>query len=216
MIANDLQADINGKVSDWNEVWKQITDARGKQCSVRGDDRFVFWDGSQVLVRGLQFVAGRHASRNMKESTSPEIRIEPEQPEFCGDIKPVIKRLSFRVAASMPEIPHEYTLRLKTQCDADYVALYDCIMRDGQIGFWCGVRGQRSRSKPTRYLNPGDGYWYWSMSARRTVKPYHEGRHPLWLSHHINRCTEADWIALVSRGGVVLAGEQTDENDGAW
>jgi len=208
MIAEQLRDEINGRVADWSEVWRRIVQAGGQQDSLRGDDRFVFPDGSRVLARGVLFVAGRHASRNFREPTYPQIRIEPEPPEFKGNVSAVIDRLVFRAAATMPEIPHEYVLRLKTHEDTDYVALYDCIMRDGQIGFWCGVRGQQVQSKPARYLQVGDGYWYWSMSARRTVAPYREGRHPLWLSHHINRSTEAEWNILASRGGVVLAKEQ--------
>jgi hypothetical protein len=38
--------------------------------------------------------------------------------------------------------------------------------------------------KPARYLYPGDGWRYWSMSARRSDR---EGRHPLEISRHINR-----------------------------
>jgi hypothetical protein len=100
------------------------------------------------------------------------------------DILAVIERLSFQFAHTMPHWPHEYTVRRKADDDADYVELFEAIMRDGVIEFW---KGTRKRSMPGRYLFPGDGWVYWSMSAWRSTGP--EGRHPLAVSRHINRCT---------------------------
>jgi hypothetical protein len=93
-----------------------------------------------------------------------------------AEILAVIGRLSFQFAHTMADLPHEYTVRRKAQDDADYVALYEAIMAHGVLERW--------RGKKARYLYPGDGWRYWSMSARRSNK---EGRHPLEISRHINR-----------------------------
>jgi hypothetical protein len=69
-----------------------------------------------------------------------------------------IARLSFRAAWTMPELPHEYTLRKKAQDDADYMALYEAIMRDGALEWWKGRAG--------RYLYPGDGWRYWHIAVQ--------------------------------------------------
>jgi hypothetical protein len=90
-----------------------------------------------------------------------------------------IDRLVFVFAKTMPHMPHEYTVREHAANDADYVALYHAIMQDGEVEQW--------RRKPGRYLYPGDGWRYWSMSSKRSDA---EGRHPLWVSHHINRNRE--------------------------
>ncbi len=87
-----------------------------------------------------------------------------------------IARLSFRFAKTMPELPHEYTERRRAADDADYVALYEAIMHDGVIQWW--------RRKHARYLYPGDGWVYWSMSAKRSDA---HAWHPLAISRHINR-----------------------------
>ena len=97
------------------------------------------------------------------------------------DILEVIARLDFVFARTMPEWPHEYTTRRKARDDADYIALYEAIMQ-GQIEWWRADLGKRL--KPARYLYPGDGWRYWSMSAFRSDR---EGRHPLAVSRHINR-----------------------------
>jgi hypothetical protein len=109
--------------------------------------------------------------------------------EKMPDILAVIARLSFQLARTMPELPHEYTVRRKAQDDADYVALFEAIMQRGVLERW----GQNR--KLARYLYPGDGWRYWSMSARRSDK---EGRHPLEISRHINRhrVEEADKLRL--------------------
>ena len=87
-----------------------------------------------------------------------------------------IARLEFVFAKTMPHMPHEYTVRKKAADDRDYVALYKAIMFDGTV--------QRYRGKAARYLYPGDGWRYWSMSSKRSDA---YARHPLWVSRHINR-----------------------------
>jgi hypothetical protein len=107
----------------------------------------------------------------------------------------VIARLDFVYAKTMPHWPHEYTSRRRARDDADYVALFEAIMNDGIVRFW---RGTQKRGKPGRYLEPGDGWVYWSMSAWRSTGP--EGRHPLEVSRHINRCTLAEQDRLRAAG----------------
>jgi hypothetical protein len=97
------------------------------------------------------------------------------------DILAVITRLDFVFAKTMPEMPHEYTVRRKVRDDADYVALFEAIMRDGELEYW-GKDGVLFY--PARYLMPGDGWRYWSMSGWRNDA---EGRQPLAVSRHINR-----------------------------
>lgn len=162
----------------------------GVQADARGDNRFRFPDGSEALVRNL----GIHRDTPYVDLTTPE------WPPFAGQVLDVLPRLAFVYAKSMPDVPHEYVIRSRAAHDGDYVALYDCIMRDGVIGYWRGRQGKITNCRPARYLCPGDGHWYWSMSPKRTVKPYELGRHPLGISHHINRCTLAAWDVLVAKG----------------
>jgi hypothetical protein len=105
----------------------------------------------------------------------------------------VIARLPFRFARTMPHMPHEYVLRADASNDADYVALYETIMRDGVIHWW--------RRQHARYLYPGDGWCYWSMSAKRSDA---DARHPLWISHHINRNRIAERPKLIASGMLSL------------
>ena len=190
--------------ADWHSVLSAVTRLGGVRRDSRGDDRWIFPDGSSALVRGLTFVAGNYSFR--RESTLPVVDLDsPEPPLFRGDILSVIPRLQFVFAKTMPDVPHEYTLRLRTENDADYVALYDAIMHNGIIAFWHGRDAKFKNSRPARYLQPGDGWWYWSMSPKRTVPPYEEGRHPLFLSHHINRCTHEAWDNQIERGWTSIA-----------
>ena len=187
-IAEKIQAATD---AGWQGLADLVASSGAKRQDARGDDVFVFPDGSRCRIRGLTFVAGRYSHRN--ERNTPAVEIEPRTaPPFAGDILPVIDRLRFRFARSMPQIPHEYTLRLETGNDDDYVALYDAVMQSEIVAAWQGTKGTVKNQKPLRYLHAG-GYWYWSMSSRRTVAPHDEGRHPLWLSHHINRCTDDAW-----------------------
>lgn len=86
------------------------------------------------------------------------------------DILAVIARLSFSVAKTMPQIPHQYTVRGKTADESDYVALHNAIRSRGVIERWHGRKVQRSKpidrgpGRPMRYLYPGDGWRYWYMS----------------------------------------------------
>lgn len=192
---------LNEVGADWRAVLDEVKRLGGVRVSHRGDDRWRFPDSSTALVRGLTFVGGRLSRRS--EPTLPVVDlVSPELPPFCGNVYDAIKGLEFRFAKTMPDVPHEYAMRLTTRNDGDYIALYDCIMRDGVIAFWRGCEGKIKKPRPARYLCPGDGWWYWSMSPMRTVRPYEEGRHPLYLSHHINRCTLEAWDRLISRGWI--------------
>ena len=66
-------------------------------------------------------------------------------------ILPVIARLSFRVAKTMPEIPHAYTVR-SPQTEEDYVALWNAIEADGVYEYY--------NRRKKKYLYPGNGYKY--------------------------------------------------------
>jgi len=68
----------------------------------------------------------------------------------------VIESLSFRVARTMPEIPHEYIVRSPDN-EAAYVALFNAIMEHGVCERWAG--------RYKRYLYPGDGRKYWAMTT---------------------------------------------------
>src|SRR5262245_17415025 len=52
---------------------------------------------------------------------------------MTDEILAVIGRLSFRVAKTMPQIPHQYTVRQEAAAEADYVALHRAIREDGVI-----------------------------------------------------------------------------------
>jgi len=71
-------------------------------------------------------------------------------------IRAVIESLSFRVARTMPEIPHEYIVRSPDN-EAAYVALFNAIMEHGVCERWAG--------RYKRYLYPGDGRKYWAMTT---------------------------------------------------
>jgi hypothetical protein len=82
-----------------------------------------------------------------------------------------ISRLDFVFAKTMPELPHEYTLRKKARDEADYIALFEAIQKHGVIERWKG--------RPGPYLYPGDGWRYWDLTAKMNAQ--------LWRSRHINR-----------------------------
>jgi hypothetical protein len=105
----------------------------------------------------------------------------PARSSALSEILEAIARLDFVFAKTMPELPHEYTVRRRARDDADYVALYFAVMYDGRLEYW-GKDGKKFY--PARYLEPGDGWRYWSMSGWRSD---YEGRHPLEVSRHINR-----------------------------
>jgi hypothetical protein len=63
-------------------------------------------------------------------------------------IRPIIDALSFCFARTMPEIPHEYTVR-SSENETDYVALFNAIQEDG--------RTERYRGLQRKYLYQGDG-----------------------------------------------------------
>lgn len=169
-------------IADWQELADAIADREGVQKG--DDDYYVFPDGSDCLVPCLTFVVGKHSHR--PERTKPKVILSQQSATDVGD---AISRLSFRFARSMPQIPHEYTCRPEAENDAEYIALFCAVMASSIVAAWQGTKGSIKNQKPLRYLHY-KGFWYWSMSSRRTVQPYAEGRHPLWLSHHINRCTD--------------------------
>jgi hypothetical protein len=71
-------------------------------------------------------------------------------------------------------------------------------MNQGVIEWW----GKDEQNfYPARYLYPGDGWRYWSMSGWRSLD--WEGRHPLEVSRHINRSRLEEGEKLV-RAGVLL------------
>ncbi len=83
----------------------------------------------------------------------------------------IIVRLAWRPARTMPQIPHEYTVREEARDEADYWVLHQVIARHGMIERWHGgkVYGgasiiRRGRGRPGLYLYPGDGWRYWYMS----------------------------------------------------
>ena len=71
------------------------------------------------------------------------------------EILVIIGRLPFRLAKTMPHIPHEYTVR-SPETEPDYVALFNAIMVDGVY--------ERYKGRRKKYLYPGDGRKYWAMT----------------------------------------------------
>lgn len=65
---------------------------------------------------------------------------ENGEPVFAPPAIYPIAALSFRVAKTMPECPHEYVVRTPEN-EADYVALFNLIVERGAR---CGVRGAPS------------------------------------------------------------------------
>jgi hypothetical protein len=105
------------------------------------------------------------------------------QPLACA--LALIEQLSFRVAKSMPEIPHEYTVRDRTDDarEAAYVGLFDLIQAKGVLESFNGHE--------RRYLYPGDGRKYWAMTD---VEPE---------SRVINRMRVEDDIERLRREGQI-------------
>jgi len=82
------------------------------------------------------------------------------------EIRQIIDALSFRVAKTVPEIPHEYTVR-SLENEAAYMALFEAIQEHGVFERW--------KRRKERYLYPGDGWKYWAMTSA------------VWHSRIINR-----------------------------
>jgi hypothetical protein len=93
----------------------------------------------------------------------------------------VISRLRFRPARTMPDIPHEYTVRQEASAEVDYWRLHETIRQHGGVKRWRGRKGL--------YLYPGDGWRYWFMSGPPK-------------SRIINRCTLADTEAMRRKGWI--------------
>lgn len=70
----------------------------------------------------------------------------------------IISRLHFRFAKTMPQTPHEYTVRKPEDmaAEADYIALFNTILADGIDERYGGRK---------KYLYPGDGWKYWAMTT---------------------------------------------------
>jgi len=73
-----------------------------------------------------------------------------------SDAPPDLSRLTFKFAKTMPEIPHWYVVR-SAENEADYVALFRTIQRDG-------VSEKFGRAR-YRYWYAGDGWKYWAMTT---------------------------------------------------
>jgi hypothetical protein len=102
--------------------------------------------------------------------------------EANSDIRAVIGRLPFRLAKTMPHIPHEYTVR-SPEIEADYFALFNAIQTQGTFG--------RYKGRKKRYLYPGDGFKYWSMTTSQ------------WHSHVLNRMRIEDDLPRLRAEGQV-------------
>jgi hypothetical protein len=105
-------------------------------------------------------------------------------------IRAVIESLSFRVARTMPEIPHEYIVRSPDTAVA-YVALFSAIMEHGVYERWAG--------RQQRYLYPGDGWKYWAMTTE------------LRESRVINRMKIEDDVERSRRGGQIAPAVERKE-----
>jgi hypothetical protein len=74
----------------------------------------------------------------------------------ASELRAAVARLDFRFAKTMPDQPHEYVVRTQEN-EADYLALFEAIQ----------VHGVRARfgERWYRYLHPGDGHRYWTMTT---------------------------------------------------
>lgn len=80
-------------------------------------------------------------------------QISPADARFCAQF---IQDSKFVLAKTMPENPHEYTVRGRTSVEEDFVRFVEIMREHG----WTGHFG---RSK-YQYLDV-DGYSYWTMGA---------------------------------------------------
>jgi hypothetical protein len=78
-----------------------------------------------------------------------------EQPAQAVPAPWPLSALSFRIAKTMPEIPHEYVVR-SPENEAAYVALFNLIVAHGVHEKWGRQKYQ--------YWYPGDGWKYWRMT----------------------------------------------------
>jgi hypothetical protein len=83
----------------------------------------------------------------------------PAEPAEVSAVLYAIDRMSWRFAKSMPQWPHEYTVRSRDDHSmiADYMTLYAAIAAHGVEETFTGTKTP-SRKK---YLYPGDGWRYW-------------------------------------------------------
>jgi hypothetical protein len=78
------------------------------------------------------------------------------------DILDAIAALHFQFAKTMPETPHEYTVR-SVDNEVAYVLLAQAVLDHGVRERFVPEKPQRSYL--TRYLYPGDGWKYWIMTT---------------------------------------------------
>jgi hypothetical protein len=105
-------------------------------------------------------------------------------------IRPIIDTLSFRFASTMPQIPHEYTVR-SAENEAAYVALFNAIQEHGQA--------ERYKGHQKKYLYPGDGWKYWAMTTE------------LGQSRVINRMKIEDDLERLRREDQIASGVERKE-----
>jgi hypothetical protein len=77
------------------------------------------------------------------------------------EIIAVIARLHFQFAKTMPETPHEYTVKTADN-EVDYIALFEAVREHGVRERYVSAKG---RAYWTRYLYPRDGWRYWAMTT---------------------------------------------------
>lgn len=77
---------------------------------------------------------------------------EPLSPERAAELAAVAAGMEFVFGKTMPDQPHEYTVRSEANHTA-FDELRAAIRRHGVTGYW---RGRRNR-----YLQLGDGFKYW-------------------------------------------------------
>lgn len=79
---------------------------------------------------------------------------------------PGFELLTFRFARTMPEVPHEYTVRQTSEptANAAYDQLFERIQSEG-LRELSPPRPGKKRYR-NRYWYPGDGFKYWAMTTR--------------------------------------------------
>jgi hypothetical protein len=107
---------------------------------------------------------------------------------MTADHLDIIRRLRFRSARTMPEIPHEYTTR-SAATEADYVALFNAIQSDGVV--------ERYNRRRKRYLYPSDGRKYWAMT---THLPSSRILNRMLIEHDLPRLRQEGQLEAVEFG----------------
>ena len=81
---------------------------------------------------------------------------ELEPADELAELRELMPALTWRVAKTMPEIPHAYVVR-SPENEAVYVRLFRAIRAHGLDQRFGPYRG--------RYLHLGDGWKYWAMTG---------------------------------------------------